>query len=590
MFMRNGSYPIPAFAHASYADNSAKKTTNDVEGFTRNSSETDDFGSFETARSTQDRARRTTPPKKKSSRGTVTLEIPGKKVAIAAAAVIGVIFFIIILASLMLSGSKDITYEDNAFATYQDIDGTYRVAMNGKTERTAFDREVILTPAKDNSFAYVIADMGEAKNVYIYNNSRLKLLCEGVDEILALSDYEIGVVYKLEDRVEYYFEDSLTSLTGRDDPDPQNIVISPDGSTIAYTLKNSNDASINDLYVYNSENSSPKALSSGKVSTVPVSVSDKGEHMVVYRQNGDNKELYLITDNDSLKISDVEGAFDSLIYQNFDATEIVFTTKYLNEYRTYVYDCTKIKKDVTSAHLISRGYAVPQFTNKEIQAPETFEKCYFKDVTSSLTIYLNKKFEAIKISDYLGEIDPDGRYLYIINEQRGNMLIQIELLGERFSKVNGNAVPIANEVSEFVITQKGNLYYTDDHDDVYYYKLAKEKPTRIKKDVGDIMFYSYSNVLYMEQETADEKNEIYVTSEGSDPEKIKFGKTELTELPTLSAPHSKKTYAYYHDETNDNYMLFYTANGSSFKLVSECENINSNYKSEIQKLVDEVLS
>ena len=69
-----------------------------------------------------------------------------------------------------------------------------------------------------------------------------------------------------------------------------------------------------------------------------------------------------------------------------------------------------------------------------------------------------------------------------------------------------------------------------------------------------------------------------------------FGRTTLTSLPELTNTYSKKSYACYYDNTTDNYLLFYTSNGRSFRKVAECEKIITVHKNHLEAKVDEVVS
>ena len=585
MLSKNVFRPAYATASCSKGQSSIDKK---LSSFAFASSEENDFNSFSRSSSGSSAGGFRSP--KKPQKKTVTLEIPGKTLAIAAAVILGFVLLISLISGALFSGSDDIMYEDNAFAAFEDLDGTYRVTMNGKVIKDVFLNEVKLTAAKNNSFAYVETVVDDATNVYLLDNNKLKLLCEGVDKVLSLADYAPGVVYKYGDRVEYFYDGLLTSLARNDDHTPENFVISPDGTAIAYTIKNKNDSSIKDLYVYTVDQSGPEARSIGTVSTLPVSISNNGDYVVAYTESGDSKDLYLMVQHNKYRIGNIDGSFDSLVCTNAYASEIVFTTKSGTDYRTYIYNCTERKKDVTVAHHVSNGYAVPQIIDPKLCTPESFKKCYFQDIKASLTIYVNKKYEAIKVSDYLGKIDENERFLYIINEQREDMLIQIELLGERFGKDNNRSTSIATDVKDFVLTQKGNIYYTDGYGDLYFFKLAKGKAARITNDVDKLSFYDYANELYFEKIDSVETHGTYRTSEGSDHETFKFGKTTLTTLPTFTNTYSKNSYACYYDDTTDNYLLFYTSNGNSFKQIAECEKITSSSVSYLKALIDDLLS
>ena len=574
MFFKRTSRPAFACATASAgAMGNQSMSDKKYENFAFASSQSDDFNSFGSSSSA--RTQKSAP--KRPNQKKVTFEIPGKRIAIITAVIIAIIVVAALVIGLLLSKSGDVMYEDNTFIAYQEHDGTYRIAMNGKVLKDVFTGEVKLTPAKNNAFAYVEALVEDKTNVYILDNNKLTLLCEGIDNVLALAEYVPGVVYKDDIRVEYYFDDTHTSLADKDDHIPENFVISPDGTAVSYTKRNKNNSEIKDLYLCTSDRAMPKAITTGTISMVPVALSNNGENLVAYVENADVKTLYLISDNSKQKISGIDGSFESLTAINADSTEMVFTAKNGADTRTYVYNCTETKKGESVAYSISVGVAVPQITNPAVCTRESFKKCYFQNNSpeTPLTLYVNKKYEAIKISDYVGKIDPEEKYLYVINNQRGNnQLIQIKLLGEKSGKnTKATTTQIASGVKDFVITNKGNIYYKDTWDDLFCQKISKTKPSKISKSINEFVFYDYSNQVLFEKSDVSGVSTVYTTEEGSSAEEFAFGKIVPTSLPTFTNAYSKKSYVYYYDENSDTYTLFYTSNGKSFSKVAECDNI-----------------
>jgi len=546
-----------------------------------------DFEAFSSSPSSRPSPAQRPPRRTPPNRVPVTLEIPGRTLLIAAGVLVGIILLIILCVSLLSGSANAIEYEDNAFASYIDTDGSYRVAMNGKTLDKKFENEVTLTEAADCSFAYVVSEVDGATNVYTLKAGKLELLCEEIDKPIAFCEYKPGVVYKYGDRIEYSFDGTETTLSKKNDALPENFVISPDGTALAFTIKG--DSDINNLYLYTEEMATPKALSNGAKNTIPVSVSNGGEQVVAYTEDGEVKDLYLFVGTEDYKINEIMGSFDSLVAKNADSTEIVFTTKRESDYYTYVYDSTELKKDITVAHYVSNGYAVPDYVDGKIATPATFKKTYFKNVTSPMTVYINKKYEHHDIYNYIGQIDPEGKYLYVIVSHLDNTLAQIELLGENNGKETNNKTVIGTDVTDFIVTEKGNIYYIDGYGDLYFYKLSKGKPTRITNDVTALMFYTYANELYFERVDSVEENGIYHTSEGSDHEQLKFGKTEIKHSPTVANPYSKKSYAYYYNKDEDTYSLFYTSNGRSFKQVNDCKELVFVHENPIDSLVEDIL-
>ena len=582
MFQKHGFKP--AFAGVTQEDNYAKVSNSKrYESISFNSSESDDFNSFSSGDSSRQQKNSSRPPRTPRKK-TVTFEVSGRTIfklaAIIAAAILLVVLGVVAIVSM--NKPKDIRYEENAFASFQSIDGSYRVSMNGKVIKDAFESEVELTAAKDNSFAYVCATVNDSKNVYILDNEKLTLFCEGIDGVLKYSELVPGIIYLRRNRVEYFFDEAITSLSRNGESAPENFVISPDGTAVAYTMKNKNDTSIDDLYVYTIDQSSPESRSTGTISTVPVSISNGGEHLLAYMVDGETKYLYHISGTERHRINDLVGSFNAVTATNSTGTETVFTTKTDTEYHSYIYDFEMLNKDANTATYFGQGLSVPQYTDSDVVYKATLKKSYFQNLTTEVTFYINNKYEPEAISAYLGQFSPDMKYFYFINKDKG-VLVEYELSSDESSS-------IAVDVADFVITEKGNIYYVDGYGDLNFFKMSKERPVRISSDVTRFCFYEDSNELYYERTASVEAMEVFRTTEGSDPEMVKFGKTEITELPTITNTNAKKSYAYAYDKETGNYLLYYTSTGSSFKLVAECTDILSDdYIPDLEDEIDDII-
>ena len=112
------------------------------------------------------------------------------------------------------------------------------------------------------------------------------------------------------------------------------------------------------------------------------------------------------------------------------------------------------------------------------------------------TYFINKKYEANKISSARGKFSLDGDYFYYINGD-GN-LIQINLKDKNMisSKVD-------NDVVDFAVTEKGNVYLLTDEGSLRFYKVSTKKKTRISLDATSISMYTYANTLYFYEEGND---------------------------------------------------------------------------------------
>lgn len=556
----------PAFAGAPGMDKHSpeRRTT---EAFMFDSGESEDFNAFGSSPSQGDaKKQRKAPPEKKKAPG----EINGRTLLIAVASAVAVILLIVLIVVIASSGNKDVKFEDNAFATYQGGDNLYYVTMNGSVVGKAFDSEITLQAAADNSFAYLVEHTDDGENIYIVENKKLTPVQEGVDEVLAFATLKPAIVYRVDDSFMYYYDDVPERISK--DAGTDNFVISPDGTAISYTKVSDDDPSSVFLCLYKDgvSDTISKNLS-------PVAVSSKGDYVYAYGISSEDlttRVLYAITYDDKYKISggEVTGSYAGISYMNSKGTEIVFYTgSDESNIRSYVYNC---EKNPETAFRIANGICIPQVTDTDVAFLGTLAKAYYQDVTNGGTYYVDKNYSSNKIANYAGQFDPDEDYFYYIKKDSSNSaLCRMEVnKGEV-----GTAEAIAANVTDFIVTKKGNLYYLDVDGELSYRKMSAERSQRILSEVTSMTFYEYANELYFEKDSEMDvsANAAYFSEEGSKRDTFKFGKISVPSAPNFTNSYSKKTYAYYYDTDRGCYMLFYTANGRSFKLVaSECIDIN----------------
>jgi len=552
MFLKNSFRP--AFAEGTSLDKPINNKK--LEGVAFSSAETNDFNSFSSSASSK--PKRNKPPKRD-----MTFEINTRSLIIAVASIVAAVLLIILVSSVVSLSNKSIKFENNAFICYKDAEGSYHVSKNGRDIDELFFGETTLTPASDNSFAYITVDTEDGYDVYVLDSGRPKLVCDNVQRVVAYAEFEPGIVFIQNGRLSYHFDDADTVLTSSDE-DPENVVVAPDGSAIAYNVENKNNAEILSLYVYHTDDTAPHMAAAASESLVPVSISEDGKYVLAYKKNGEAKELYSVHEGESFKIEGVSGSFDSIIYKNTTDTEVVFTAKADDaKTNTYVFNCknTGARKGTNATHLAS-GKSLPQVADAKIVRLDTIRKTYFANLDEKRTFYVDKKYRTTAIAGYLGEFTPDLDYFYFVNEQK-QVLCKMEVHNGKTE----SASSIAYDVEDFKVTEKGNVYYVDRYFDFYFYKLSKEKSSRLASDVLDISFYDYSNDLYFEKYVTEDSSLAYTTSEGADADELKFGKVQITSIPELTNVYSAKTYAFVEND-DDTYTIFYTSNGRSFKQIA----------------------
>jgi dipeptidyl aminopeptidase/acylaminoacyl peptidase len=166
-----------------------------------------------------------------------------------------------------------------------------------------------------------------------------------------------------------------------------------------------------------------------------------------------------------------------------------------------------------------------------------------------------------------GKFDPDGKYFYFTTTKNGKTrLFWIDL-----KKQKNLYNPVDEDVYAFEVTSKGNVYYvTSSNRDLMFYDRSSDNPTRIQEDVEAISMRVYTNTLYF---YVGEGLDIYTTKEGSDATIAKFGSDKISAVPLFMNSNLKNTYAGVYDLDNDHFIVYYTSNGKSFKVIGSAADI-----------------
>lgn len=573
MFLKNNMRP--AFAAASAGGQAVGlKTRNDTLMYDAGASETDDFGSFSSGGAQGSGSGAPGAGKKKQG------GFKPSAIIIAVAAIVVVILLIVLIVAIVGNSSGHVKYENNSFVAFCDEDGIYRVAANGKVVGE-YENEVELIVADDRSFAYIIeASEDDGYRIFVVDGKKnvTEVTPSPVTKILATATLTPGIVWLDSDNGIYHYttkrgEERIT----RDIEETRALEeetffeISADAETVTYT-KYDAEKSTEYLCVYtdSTETKFQKLM-------YPVAVSDDGSMIYAYAsRDGVTNALYVLPFNDENDRYLISDNFNSIVDINTAGNEIVFTTTDdTGAISTYLVAFNLKKMDeVAQPTRIAKGYVFnPVSVDPEVACFSTYADCYFEADVSELDLaldatapvyYVNKSFEIRRISKFAGQFDPDGKYFYYTNND--GTLQRVDLSDE-----DAVAQKIAEDIIDFEITQKGNVYWLDDTSRLMYYSTSKEKKTRIADNVEGISMHDYSNTLYF---TFTDAVSIYTTEEGSAKEAAKFDSSVVTGLPTFADSSYKKTFAAFYDVDNEEWRLFYTSNGKSFGLIAVCSDVS----------------
>ena len=566
MFSKNEFRPAQACAAASGANSAYRRATH--EGVMYEAGETEDFNSFQSNTGRPEGTRPTRAPRPAARAQKKPFSNKVLIIAIAAAAV--VLLLTVLIIGLIAGRSNHITYKDNAFIAYADEANIYHVLANGKQMDVEFEGEVELVCAADNSFAYAVDNGPEGYHVYLLDGKKITALTTTpVDDVLAFATLAPGFVAQEPNDFRLYTEDGDERIVKRD-ASPENFFISADASTVVYTaIPTASDASAERrMYIYQDESAVPIKGS------MPVGVSNYGDYVYATRSKDGVVDLYVITTKDAepYQIEKSTG-FVEIIATNVNGDEVLFRTSDGTTSNSHIYTFKKKGEGVT--YSIGARRMTPFAADPEIAIYESFAEIYMGGINDEGkdmgVYYVFDDYTARRIAPtQSGKFTANGDYYYFIHETNGNYILKrIDL------KADFTSEKIYDGALELCVTKKDNVYFIDDNGSMRFYDASKDsnpKKQGLGEDISGMTFYTYGNTIYYTIEDAEGNAQVFCSEEGSEKELCEMGSMKLSELPTFSHPNLKKCYAYYYDEAEGSWLLFYTSNGSRFKLVTnDCQ-------------------
>lgn len=559
MFLKNDMRPAVAGASANFADKADRQKHNDALSFA-GAAEAEDFNAFHPHAGRDDMSKQRAGSKQKRSGGS------DKKLIIIIAAAVAVILLLALIIGVALSGDKHITYEDNAYLAYADAEGTYHVTVNGKVLDHEFEGDVEVIPSADLSFSYVTDETADGTKVYLLEGKELtSITYSAVAETLSFASLKPGVIYRNDSKYYLYSDKYGEQYLGKD---ILSCLLSGDASTVVYTKKDSKaDGNDSELWMHKNDSNEKIAKNCN-----PVALSNYGDYLYVTSPDTEGiNSLYVVPTKKLEKIPVPNSSgFTGFSGLNVKGTEAIFyTVNTEGKTATCLFRMKKEETLVLASSLLTQATVDPS-----IAIYDSFADTYFSGISTNEegniaypTYHLSKKFECVKIAAYQGKFSPDGKYFYYVNND--GELRQMDLSDE-----NRTGKMLFEDVVDYAITEKGNVYVLNAEDELRFYKLSTGKRSVIYQDAEKMSFYQYANEVYFSgSEEADVS--VFISEEGSEKDIAKFGSTQISNVPSFTHPNGKRSYAYYYDSDNGALMLFYTANGKSFKLITQdCEGIN----------------
>lgn len=608
MFFKNELRPQMAFAGAADSSFGATKKRR-YDSMTFASAESSDFGAFGYESSGRFKGTGGNRKKKKSFDG---FDLSNPKVLtiaiVAAVLVLAIVIggLVMLFSNLNLSGN--VLYEDNAYMAYQNSEGKTYVLANGKLVKQDFDGEVQLIPAKDNSFAYVFDNIDGEIYMYVINGSKIERVSDRpATRVLAWAGLEPGILFetgsdKTETNKYNIYSDKYGTQTFTTGPQaPDNFILSDDAETAIFTTKkdrNSSDNADRVLTIFR-DGVEDKITPENGASCIPVAVSKDGRYVYNVRTNSNGNPMLWITDINKKQSWDIPNSehFLCIAEMNVKGDEVLFCTGTglnagetatlenvleggFSDVSTSLYRHKAPEDNLTT--YIGKNVVVKANKDTDVAIYKSFLDKYLTtllpadsdDSSVICTFHIDKKYVVQRIAEttsYIdGQFSPDGKYFYFVDKNEALKMVDLK------DRLTTNAFNAGN-VSAFAVTKKGNLFILDSEDNsICYIKKSTQKQIRYNSDNFDSMsFHDVANKVYFTNGNSEESS-VWIAEEGKEEHVAKFGSLELNTIPYFSTTYGKKCYAAVVDTETGNISIYYSSNGSRFKLTdaSGCTDIS----------------
>ncbi len=555
MFDKNSMRPAMAVACSACGQAFAASRRNEAMMYS-GAAETEDFNSFNSF------SEHTEPKQRQQKKRAPKKGGANKALIIGAIAAAAVVLLLTVVVLFALSGGQDITYTDNTYVAYADGDGNYHVAVNGSVVDFVFEGEVQVIPSVDRSFAYVTDTGLEGIEIYILNGKELEPVTSSpASEVLAYAGLKPGVIFK-ENGKFYLYSEKTGEERITSDSTTEHMMISADASTVSYTVAVEDSAGETYLCIYQ-DGSSNKVLKN----CVPVAVSTYGDYVYGSTKDAEGRDvLNVVHSKDETKVQiENSNGFIGITAMNVKGNEVLFCVSNGADCNTYLYSMKEERSISLAKYMLS-----PATVDPDIAIYDTFKGVYLQgtnlDGTRDLTGYVTKKLEWKNIARAIGQFESEGQYFYYIDDEM--TLRQLDLTEKNYPKVR-----IDDDVIDFTLTEKGNVYSLNDDNQLRFYKVSTKKKTRVSDDATEISIYNYANEVYFSEAEAVDVS-VFTSKEGGEKKIAELDSNQIGSVPYFSDTNSKKCYAYYYD-LDYGWRLFYTSNGKSFKLISDdCQALN----------------
>ncbi len=432
-----------------------------------------------------------------------------------------VVICLCVICLSMFTGVKSKLVNKNAIniAYSAEEETTYVYDGNGKVKKINTDgtRYTTVATTADNTMM-VVTD--KEANAYILTIKGLvKFAEEGTNYVVSVDGTGIAYIKDAKNGVGdlmLYNVKSKKASKIDDDVVLNTVVISPDGKTVAYTVKG--EDSEDEKAMYSKGGKDPQVISKN---SYPVAIANSAKFVYYLKKNeSSNYNFYVLKGKDSNKLA--ENARGSVVYFNKELNEVLFE----DEGKAYVSVNGKEKKKINSNSVSSVLKTQNNVFSDIASYMGTATVCDFKSFKGSI-VYIS------------------GTYYLLKNNYETSKIINTD---------NVSAVRFSADGKSILFLKKDTLY-----------KVSNIKKPDKQKKLGDLEDYSITTLVALPDLSAVyflSDGDLYFKKGASKPKKVASDASRIS-LDTVAGG----VYYYIDYSSSEENTLYFSKNGSKKKVV-----------------------
>lgn len=450
----------------------------------------------------------------------VIKSIPPKKLVLFAAPVFALVLILVIVLAVSLLGGSNFDTSNQSISIFTDgidtilsVNNQDRIVIDGNTHT--------MQVSMDGTRAALITDYDfrNGGTLWFVQGTNVTRVAEDVHEFV-LSDTGRGLAF-FSDRVDgtytlYTVDTSSPSRATRVTDYALDVVISPDGRTILYSVLSGRDRDI--IAAYMSVNG--RSSSQFGIDLMPGAVSNGGR--IVYyidNSNANRSSFHVRRGNNSIRLlPDIP--WDFTVFLNNDYSEALFTAEGRSHISRNGGERTTVSRTAITGIVTPNNAQVRAVFPGELYIYGLNSFANTVAITGDGLEYINSRFDTHSINgstshDHRARISDNGRALFFENRQG-------HLARVNPSQENADAAVLVRNINNFAISGDGSIAFAVNDGSELMYARGNRDAARIADFISPIHIVTSpnSNRVFFIEDFRNGSGDLYMSNNGRSRERI----------------------------------------------------------------------